>query len=92
MGRVVVVREGCAGARAIRHHHAGALERLRAEDERLGGDAEAAFNSLTWDEGLETVTQYGVQRFLWSELPRRSWRSPAASCVRAAGAGGRRST
>jgi hypothetical protein len=50
---------------------AGALERLRAEDERLGGDAEAALNSLTWDEGLETITQYGLQAFLWYELPRK---------------------
>jgi hypothetical protein len=50
---------------------AGALERLRAEDERLGGDAKAALNSLTWDEGLETITQYGLQRFLWYELPRK---------------------
>jgi hypothetical protein len=50
---------------------AGALERLRAEDERLGGDAEAALNSLTWDEGLETITQYGLQTFLWYELPRK---------------------
>jgi hypothetical protein len=48
-----------------------ALARLRAEDERLGGDAEAALNSLTWDEGLETITQYGLQRFLWYELPRK---------------------
>jgi len=37
---------------------AGVLERLRAEDERLGSDAEAALTSLTWDEGLETITQY----------------------------------
>ena len=50
---------------------AGALARLRAEDERLGGDAEAALNSLTWDEGLQTITQYGLQRFLWYELPRK---------------------
>jgi hypothetical protein len=50
---------------------AGALARLRAEDERLGSDAEAALNSLTWDEGLETITQYGLQRFLWYELPRK---------------------
>ena len=50
---------------------AGALARLRAEDERLGGDAEAAPNSLTWDEGLETITQYGLQTFLWYELPRK---------------------
>jgi len=50
---------------------AGALARLRAEDERLGGDAEAALNSLTWDEGLETITQYGLQAFLWYELPRK---------------------
>jgi hypothetical protein len=50
---------------------AGALARLRAEDEHLGGDAEAALNSLTWDEGLETITQYGLQTFLWYELPRK---------------------
>jgi hypothetical protein len=50
---------------------AQALARLRAEDERLGGDAEAALNSLTWDEGLETITQHGLQRFLWYELPRK---------------------
>jgi hypothetical protein len=50
---------------------AQALARLRAEDERLGGDAEAALNSLTWDEGLETITRYGLQRFLWYELPRK---------------------
>ena len=48
-----------------------ALARLRDEDERLGGDAEAALNSLTWDGGLETITQYGLQRFLWYELPRK---------------------
>jgi hypothetical protein len=35
---------------------AGALERLRAEDKRLGGTAEAALNSLTWDEGLDRTT------------------------------------
>ena len=50
---------------------AQALARLRVEDERLGGDAEAALNSLTCDEGLETITQYGLQRFLWYELPRK---------------------
>lgn len=50
---------------------AGALARLRAEDERLGGDAEAALNSLTWDEGLQTITQHGLQTFLWYELPRK---------------------
>jgi hypothetical protein len=50
---------------------AEALQRLRAEDERLGGDAEAALNSLTWDEGLQTITQYGLQTFLWYELPRK---------------------
>jgi hypothetical protein len=48
---------------------AGVLERLRAEDERLGSDAEAALTSLTWDEGLETITQYGLQRLLWYEQP-----------------------
>jgi hypothetical protein len=50
---------------------AEALARLRAEDECLGADAEAALNSLTWDEGLETITQHGLQTFLWYELPRK---------------------
>jgi hypothetical protein len=50
---------------------AQALARRRAEDKRLGVTAEAALNSLTWDEGLETITQYGLQRFLWYELPRK---------------------
>jgi hypothetical protein len=42
---------------------AAALGRLRAEDERVAGDAEAALGSLTWDDGLQT--------FLWYELPRK---------------------
>ena len=67
---------GCCGQTVPVHERsdtivAQALARLRAEDERLGGDAEAALNSLTWDEGLETITQYGLQSFLWYELPRK---------------------
>ena len=50
---------------------AAALGRLRAEDERVAGDAEAALGSLTWDQGLQAITQHGLQRFLWYELPRK---------------------
>jgi hypothetical protein len=48
-----------------------ALGRLRAEDERVAGDAEAALGSLTWDQGLQAITQHGLQTFLWHELPRK---------------------
>jgi hypothetical protein len=48
-----------------------ALDRLRAEDAHVAGDAEAALGSLTWGEGLETITLHGLQRFLWYELPRK---------------------
>jgi hypothetical protein len=50
---------------------AAALWRLRAEDERMAGDAEAALGSLTWDQGLQVITQHGLQTFLWHELPRK---------------------
>ena len=50
---------------------AAALGRLRAEDERVAGDAEAALGSLTWDQGLQAITQHGLQTFLWYELPRK---------------------
>jgi hypothetical protein len=50
---------------------AAALGRLRAEDEGLAGDAEAALGSLTWDQGLQAITQHGLQTFLWYELPRK---------------------
>src|SRR5215218_6625698 len=48
-----------------------ALGRLRAEDERMAGDAEAALGSLTWDRGLQAITQHGLQAFLWHEPPRK---------------------
>jgi hypothetical protein len=48
-----------------------ALGRLRAQDERVAGDAEAALGSLTWDQGLQAITQHGLQTFLWHELPRK---------------------
>src|SRR6266508_3641625 len=49
---------------------AAALGRLRAEDERIAGDAEAAFGSLTWDQGLQVITQHGLQTFLWHAVLR----------------------
>jgi hypothetical protein len=50
---------------------AAALGRLRAEDERMAGDPEAALSSLAWDRGLQAITQHGLQVFLWHELPRK---------------------
>jgi hypothetical protein len=51
---------------------AEALGRLRAEDERVAGDdAEAALGPLTWDQGLQAITQHGLQTSLWYELPRK---------------------
>ena len=50
---------------------AEALARLRAEDERLGGDAEAALELAHLGRGPQTITQYGLQTFLWYELPRK---------------------
>lgn len=49
----------------------GALDRLRASDEHVAASAEAALGSLTWGEGLETVSQYSLQQFLWYDLPRK---------------------
>jgi hypothetical protein len=37
----------------------------------MAGDAEAALGSLTWDRGLQAITQHGLQAFLWHELPRK---------------------
>jgi hypothetical protein len=37
----------------------------------VAGDAEAALGSLTWDQGLQVITQHGLQTFLWYELPRK---------------------
>lgn len=53
-----------------------ALTELKARDERTAQHAEAALSSLTRGEGLETITQHGLQTFLWYELPRR-WRTDA---------------
>ena len=59
---------------------AAALGRLRAEDERMAGDAEAALGSLTWT-GLQAITQHGLQAFLWHELARKWLTDREASCT-----------
>jgi hypothetical protein len=41
---------------------AAALGRLRAEDERMAGDAEAALGSLTWDRGCRPSPSTGCRR------------------------------
>ena len=60
---------------------AAALGRLRAEDERMAGDAEAALGSLAWDPGLQAITQHGLQAFLWHELARKWLTDREASCT-----------
>ena len=48
---------------------AEALAKLKAEDAEAARDAEAAFGSLTWGEGLSVITQERLQQFLWYGLP-----------------------
>jgi Toxic anion resistance protein (TelA) len=55
---------------------AAAPGRLRAEDERMAGDAEATLGSLTWDRGLQAITQHGLQPFLWMPGAHRPATSP----------------
>lgn len=47
------------------------LDRLRAEDPDLARAAQVVLDSLTWGEGVEVITQEGVQQFLWYTLPRK---------------------
>lgn len=49
-----------------------ALAALRADAPETGRLAATAFESLTWGEGLESVTQIGLQEFLWYQLPAKS--------------------
>lgn len=46
-----------------------ALATLEAESHELAKLAEHALQALTWDKGLEVVTQNGVQQYLWYILP-----------------------
>lgn len=48
---------------------ADALASLRAQSPRLAQNAEAAFDSLTWGEGLGSIGARGVADFLWYQLP-----------------------
>ena len=50
------------------------LAELRREDSRLAEQAEAAIDWLSADEAFE-LSQYGLQQFLWYELPRK-WIGP----------------
>jgi hypothetical protein len=52
------------------------IAELRARDEELGMNAEAAWNTLTWGEGIGSITQEQVQNFLWYELPLKWWAPP----------------
>jgi hypothetical protein len=49
-----------------------ALGSLRADNPETGRLAADAFESLTWGEGLESVTQLSLQEFLWYQLPAKS--------------------
>ncbi len=49
-----------------------ALAALHADDPKTGRLAASAFESLTWGEGLESVTQISLQEFLWYQLPAKS--------------------
>jgi len=51
------------------------IAELRARDDELGMNAEAAWNALTWGEGIGSITQEQVQLFLWYELPLK-WLAP----------------
>ncbi|MGH3344119.1 MAG: hypothetical protein ACRDPK_14870 [Carbonactinosporaceae bacterium] len=46
-----------------------ALDQLRRVDRTVAQNAEAAWNSLTSGESLQTVSQLQVQDFLWYHLP-----------------------
>ncbi|HVM05100.1 MAG TPA: hypothetical protein VM242_08010 [Acidimicrobiales bacterium] len=51
------------------------IAKLWARDEELGRNAEAAWNALTWGQGVASMTQEQVQLFLWYELPLK-WLAP----------------
>lgn len=46
-----------------------ALARLWVESPRLAQNAQAAFDSLTWGEGLGSISARSVADFLWYQLP-----------------------
>ena len=48
---------------------AAALRELAREDPGLAAAANAGLNSLTGDRGLESITQHGLQEWLWYQLP-----------------------
>lgn len=67
---------------------AAALAQLAAEDQQLADQADVALNSLTWDEGLDTITQLRMQEWLWHKLPVKFW-TDLAEWAQLAGALGR---
>ncbi|MEV7969275.1 hypothetical protein AB0O34_25295 [Sphaerisporangium sp. NPDC088356] len=50
-----------------------ALAELARRDPEEAGQARLAFDSLTFGEGVETVTLYGLQYWLWYLLPTKWW-------------------
>ena len=46
-----------------------ALTELAVTDPAAADNAEAAFSSLTWGQGLQVVSLRSVQEFLWYQLP-----------------------
>lgn len=51
------------------HVIAEALAKIASVSPSISKDAESMFDALTWGEGLESVTQHGLQQFLWYTLP-----------------------
>jgi hypothetical protein len=56
---------------------AAALRALAADDREVARLAEAAFDSLTFGEGLTSLTQHGLQEWLWYQLPVKWLTDPA---------------
>ena len=46
-----------------------ALEAIGARDSTRGGDARHIYDTLTWGEGPDVLSQAGVQNWLWYRLP-----------------------
>jgi len=42
---------------------------MKEEDPVLADRAKWAYNALTWGEGVQAISQHGLQTWLWSELP-----------------------
>jgi hypothetical protein len=85
--RTSLVASGC-GRLSVMMTESQALETLTQEDPAAAGDAKAALDWLTGEEGLETVSLLRLQEFLWYALPVK-WPMSTPGRVRVAQALGR---